>query len=189
MHDERRTARPIAGIAALLLLAAALSARATALGGPAPLPAPAPTAAKAADAKTEARGNEESDKKARGTEAPDNNDGRCDLCDARTCVRKVCVPKPKEREIKKICWSYKCEDFCIPGPSEYCGKTCGKDDCGCWSHDVWKPTCAEVRTKKVPVKTEVKRKVPGVEWVLEERCGACRGKPCSDPSCAAAREP
>lgn len=119
----------------------------------------------------------------------DSNDGRCDVCGGCACVRKVCVPKPKEREIKKICWSYKCEDFCIPGPSEYCGTKCGKDECGCWSYEVWKPTCAQIRTKKVPVKTEVKRKVPGVEWTPEERCSACRGRGMADPSCTAATQP
>jgi len=101
-------------------------------------------------------------------------DGRCDLCGSGVGVCKVCVPKPKEKEIIKICWSYKCEDFCVPGPSEYCGKKCNKDECGHWSSNVWKPTCAEVRTKHVPVKTEVKRKVPGYEWKVEERCCGCR---------------
>ena len=124
----------------------------------APLPPPKSTAPKEPDAKKPA----------------DSNDGKCDACGSCVCVRKVCVPKPKEREIKKVCWSYKCEDFCIPGPSRYCGTKCGKDECGCWSYEVWKPTCAEIRTKKVPVKTEVTRKVPGVEWKPEERCKACR---------------
>lgn len=138
---------------------------------PAPLPPP-----KGPAAKTEA----DAEKK-----KPDNNDGRCDICGSCTGVRKACMPKPKKREIKKVCWSYKCEDFCVPGPSEYCGQKCGKDECGCWSYGIWKPTCAEIRTKKVPVKTEVKRKVPGVEWSLEERCLGCRGRPCMDPSCSA----
>lgn len=156
-------------VAALILIAGGLAVDATAFGQTAPLPPPKSSmpAEPGATKKT-----------------PDNNDGRCDLCGSCSCVRKVCVPKPKEREIKKVCWSYKCEDFCIPGPSQYCGKKCGKDECGCWSYDVWKPTCAHVRTKKVPVRTEVKRKVPGVEWKSEERCGACRGTVCG-PSCAA----
>jgi len=131
-----------------------------------PVPAPAP-AEKTPAGKTQ---ETEKDKKSAATK-----DGRCDLCGSCACVRTVCVPTPKEREIKKTCWSYKCEDVCIPGPSEYCGRKCGKpDECGCWTYDVWKPTCAEVRTKKVPVKTEVTRKVPGVEWKPEERCKACR---------------
>lgn len=117
-------------------------------------------------------------------DGPSAMDGRCDRCGSCICVRKVCVPRPKEREISKTCWSYKCEDFCVPGPSVFCGKKFGHDKCGCWSYDVWQPTCAEVRTKKVPVKTEVKRKVPGVEWKLEERCGACRHAAPEDLGCA-----
>lgn len=106
---------------------------------------------------------------------PDANDGRCDVCGGGDCVRTVCVPKPKEREIKKTCWSFKCETVCIPGPSRHCGRKRGEpDDCGCWSYDAWKPTCAGIVTKKVPVKTEVKRTVPGIEWKPEERCTACR---------------
>ena len=118
----------------------------------------------------------------------DSNDGRCDSCGGCVCVHKVCVPKPKEREIKKVCWSYKCEDFCIPGPSDCCGTHCRKDQCGWWSFDFWKPTWAEIRTKKVPVKTEVVRKVPGFEWKPEERCAACRGRG-DDLTCAADSAP
>jgi hypothetical protein len=105
-------------------------------------------------------------------------DGRCDQCGSCECVRKVCVPKMTEKEIKKVCWDAKCEDFCIPGPSVWCGKACKKDDCGCWTHHLWKPTCAEVKTRVVPVRKETKRKVPAVEWKVEERCACCRRKPC-----------
>jgi hypothetical protein len=109
---------------------------------------------------------------------PPPPDGRCDQCGSCEGVRKVCVPKMIEKEIKKVCWDAKCEDFCIPGPSVWCGKACNKDDCGCWTHDLWKPTCAEVKTRVVPVRRETKRKVPAVEWKVEERCACCRRKPC-----------
>lgn len=161
-------------IVATLLVVGSAATGLTARGQTAPLPPPKSSAAK---------------EPAAAAKAPDSNDGRCDLCGGCGCVRKVCVPKPKEREIKKVCWSSKCEDFCIPGPSQYCGKKCGKDECGCWSYEVWKPTCAEVRTRKVPVKTEVKRKVPGVEWKPEERCAACRSRGGGDPSCGATAAP
>jgi hypothetical protein len=105
-------------------------------------------------------------------------DGRCDQCGGCEGVRKVCVPKMTEKEIKKVCWDAKCEDFCIPGPSVWCGKACKKDDCGCWTHELWKPTCGEVKTRVVPVRKETKRKVPAVEWKVEERCACCRRKPC-----------
>ena len=109
---------------------------------------------------------------------PPPPDGRCDLCGSCDCVRKVCVPKMIEKEIKKVCWDAKCEDFCVPGRSVWCGKACKTDDCGCWTHNLWKPTCAEVRTRVVPVRKETKRKVPAVEWKVQEQCACCRRKPC-----------
>lgn len=131
---------------------------------PEELPPPAATMAAKAD---------ESEDGARSRK-PNPSDGRCDRCDGCMCVHRVCVAKRTEKEVIKVCWSYKCEDFCIPGPSISCGEKCLHDSCGCWTHSLWKPTCAEVRTKRVPVKNVVKRKVPGVEWKVEERCKACR---------------
>jgi len=163
---------------AVLVLTARLSA-----GAPAELPPPRPAAASQADATalspapptvdTEAKpdgGAPDAEKQKK----PDPADGRCDHCDGCSCVRRVCVANHTEKTVTKVCWSYRCEDFCIPGPSIYCGEKCLHDECGHWTHSLWKPTCAEVRTKRVPVKNEVKRKVPSVEWKLEERCNRCR---------------
>jgi len=111
------------------------------------------------------------------------HDGICDVCGRCDCVRKVCMPTMIEKTITKVCWGYTCEEFCIPGPSVCCGKQCQHDECGSWWHFLWKPTCAEVRTKHVPVKHEVKRKVPKVEWKIEERCAACRVSEPPDPDC------
>jgi hypothetical protein len=163
----------------IVLAAVPLTARA-APDAPAELPPPAATADATADAKTDATADAKTDAKAGATDdGPAKKktvppDGRCDRCDSCVCVHRVCVAKRTEKEVIKICWSYKCEDFCIPGPSIYCGEKCLRDTCGCWTHSIWKPTCAEVRTKRVPVKNVVKRKVPGVEWKVEERCKACR---------------
>jgi len=44
----------------------------------------------------------------------------------------------------------------------------------CGGCDRVRPTCAEVITRRVPVKKEVQRKVPAVEWKVEERCCQCR---------------
>ncbi|MBX3414627.1 MAG: hypothetical protein KF708_18210 [Pirellulales bacterium] len=119
-------------------------------------------------------------------------DGCCDHCGASCCVRRVCVPKVVEKEITKVCWDCKCEDICIPGPSKKCCTKCGKDECGCYSFDLWQPTCAKVKTRHVPVKKEVKRKVPKIEWTVEYRCDRC----CQDcqkipalPAAAPAVEP
>jgi len=163
---------------AVLVLTARLSA-----GAPAELPPPRPAAASQADATALSPASSAAEKKDTpdgGTpehekkKKPDPADGRCDHCNGCSCVRRVCVAKHTEKTVSKICWSYKCEDFCIPGPSIYCGEKCLHDECGHWTHSLWKPTCAEVRTKRVPVKNEVKRKVPSVEWKLEERCKSCR---------------
>jgi hypothetical protein len=108
-------------------------------------------------------------------------DGRCDRCGGCDCVRKVCVPRMTEKEIKKVCWDSKCEDFCVPGRSVWCGTVGKKDECGCWTHGLWKPSCAEVRTRVVPVRKETKRKVPAVEWSVEERCACCRRQGCDLP--------
>jgi hypothetical protein len=151
----------------IVLAAITVTARA-APDAPAELPPPAAKAATKADAKTDAK----NDSSAKNKPVPP--DGRCDRCDGCVCVHRVCVAKRTEKEIIKVCWSYKCEDFCIPGPSIYCGEKCSHDTCGCWTHSIWEPTCAEVRTKRVPVKNVAKRKVPGVEWKVEERCKACR---------------
>lgn len=119
---------------------------------------------------------------------PDSDDGRCDACGGCVRVHKVCVPRPKEREVKKVCWSYREEDFCIPGPSQHCGTRCKQDACGWWTLEFWKPTWAEVRTRRVPVKTVTTRTVPGFEWRPEERCAACRGGH-ADTTCAAEAAP
>jgi len=164
------------------LAAMVLTARFSA-GAPAELPPPRPAAVSKADAPPLSPASPAGEKKAspdgdapdaESKKKPDPADGRCDHCDGCSCVRRVCVAKQIEKTVIKVCWSYKCEDFCIPGPSIYCGEKCQHDECGHWTHSLWKPTCAEVRTKRVPVKNEVKRKVPSVEWKLEERCKGCR---------------
>ena len=160
---------------AVVLAAVTVTARA-APDAPAELPPPSAEAANEAAAKTDSKNNSKavSTKDIPAKKKPVPSDGRCDRCDGCVCVHRVCVAKRTEKEIIKVCWSYKCEDFCIPGPSIYCGEKCSHDTCGCWTHSIWKPTCAEVRTKRVPVKNVVKRKVPGVEWKVEERCKECR---------------
>ena len=160
---------------AIVLAAVTVTARA-APDVPAELPPPAGKAATEAAAKavTGTDSNADATNDGPAKKKPGPPDGRCDRCDGCVCVHRVCVAKRTEKEIIKVCWSYKCEDFCIPGPSISCGEKCQHDTCGCWTHSLWKPTCAEVRTKRVPVKNVVKRKVPGVEWKVEERCKACR---------------
>jgi hypothetical protein len=112
-------------------------------------------------------------------------DGRCDRCGGCTGVRRVCVVKPVVREQKKVCWDAKSVPHCIPGRSLFCGTCRGQDACGCYTYEVWQPTCARVIIKTEPVKREVTRKVPGFEWTVEERCTACRQRLAGEPGCAA----
>jgi hypothetical protein len=100
-------------------------------------------------------------------------EGTCARCGCCACLQRVCVAKPIEKEVVKVCWSVACEEVCIPGPSTPCGVQHERDKCGCWSYRLWKPSCARIKTRHVPVKTEVKRKVPAYEWVVEYRCANC----------------
>lgn len=93
-------------------------------------------------------------------------------CCANLC--KICRCVPAEKEVTRVCWDVKCEDFCVPGPSKCCGKVNECDECGQWCRTVWSPGCAEVYTKHIPVKKEVKRKVPSYKWVVETVCPACK---------------
>lgn len=154
------------------------------------LPRPAGKPGRAPDPDDgKADGAEKAAKKQQAKKDPPPADGRCDDCGSCVCVAKVCVPKLEEKEITKVCWDAKCEDFCVPGPSVWCGTKCQKDDCGCWSHEIWKPTCAEVRTRVVPVRKTTKRKVPSVKWTVVERCACCRAKaPCGTAADATSKE-
>jgi len=104
-------------------------------------------------------------------------DGRCDRCGGCDRVQTVCVTTLTEKEVTKVCWGYRCEQVCIPGPSVFRGTRHHQDDCGCWTCWLWKPTSAEVITRRVPVKQEVRRKVPAAERTVEERCCDCRRHP------------
>lgn len=149
-------------------------------------------------ASTENAGDKNAGDKGKEKKPDPSRDGRCDRCGSCRLVGYVCVPKKTEKKIKKVCWDVKCEPYCVPGPSTFCGWTCGSDECGRWSHPVWQPTCAEVVERRIPEKREVTRVVPSWEWKAEERCAACAcglrsgragdraGGASAEPSCATA---
>ncbi|MBL9123299.1 MAG: hypothetical protein JNG90_06670 [Planctomycetaceae bacterium] len=106
--------------------------------------------------------------------APPKEVPKCDRCGATDCcLKKFCKPVPVELEVKDVCFDCKCEDFCVPGRSCLIDTICHEDDCGCWVERVWKPTCAEVRTRKVMVKKEVVRKSQSFNWEMQRLCPAC----------------
>ena len=128
----------------------------------------------------------------------------CDECGcANECSGgKICKLVCEEKTISVDC--YKCEEeqFCIPDPSckgcKHCelacdganGK-CSSDGCAesccnscqesapksskwfVWFN--WKPTTAQIATKKKLYKKTVKKKVPSYKWVVVDtcECGAC----------------
>lgn len=108
----------------------------------------------------------------------------CSHCGVEACCRAVCRCVPSTEEKEKTCYECKSEDFCVPGPSCFLGRKCeamplpGKeggcagDCCLCWN--LWKPRCAEVRTRKVLVVHEVKKEVPSYKWEVEYLCDECR---------------
>lgn len=97
----------------------------------------------------------------------------CARCGCSCNLKKVCRAIPDVKEVTHTCWDVKCEDFCVPGPSKKCGVVHECDECGSWCRTIWQPTCACVRTRRVPVKKEVKRKIPTVKWVVETVCADC----------------
>ena len=107
--------------------------------------------------------------------------GCCAHCGQAADCCKVCRLVSKEKELKVTCWASECKPFCVPCPS--C-KGCKNVECVDCSRDCncsmkkfvwfdWCPGDARVRTKKVLLKKEVKKKVPAYEWVIEDLCASC----------------
>ena len=101
----------------------------------------------------------------------------CDHCGCSCGCRKVCHLKCDVKKVTKVEYSCECEDFCVPGKSEKVGYKCDCDcgHClfGCCEKPIYKPTCAEVHTKKKLVKHEVTKEEPTYKWVVETVCDEC----------------
>jgi hypothetical protein len=123
----------------------------------------------------------------------------CCSCGDNCGVRKVCRLKESTKKIEKVCYGCECEDYCLPGKScrgclnveNTCDDGCS-DSCGCESGCAtckvggkeskpwcclewfdWKPSCAEVRTRKKLVKYVLTKEVPSWKWEVEEVCSGC----------------
>lgn len=108
---------------------------------------------------------------------------RCSGCDSAR-MKKVCRVVCELRDEKKTVYSCECEDFCVPGPSQKCGEKWVCDADGHRRREtIWKPGCADVRTKAKLVKREVTRKVPVYKWEVVEVCSKC-GDCCQDAATA-----
>lgn len=113
----------------------------------------------------------------------------CSHCGAYGHCRVVCRCVATTEEKSETCFECRSEDFCVPGPSIWCGRKCeavplddDHSDCPlscCISWNVWKPRSAHVRTKHVLVVHEVKKEVPSFKWEVEYVCDECR-RCCAD---------
>jgi hypothetical protein len=120
----------------------------------------------------------------------------CQRCGCQSQCQKVCRVVCEMKEVKEVCYSCKCEDFCVPGPSCKCGEVCECDPChasGCKCFDcllgrhhgkscrtVWQPSCeATLHTRNKLYKREIKKQVPTYKWVVEYCCDQCQ---CASPA-------
>jgi len=103
--------------------------------------------------------------------------GTCAHCGNCCHTRKICRVVPEKKKVSGHKWECECEDFCVPGPSEHCGKTCVTDECGKSHFKInWRPGCAEVRTKTVLKKISESEEVCSWKWVVEEVCDSCMNR-------------
>jgi hypothetical protein len=114
----------------------------------------------------------------------------CKHCGCQQHCKKVCrLICGTKTEVKPV-YSCECEDFCVPGPSAKCGVKCECNRLGIkCCHAVYKPTCAQVRTKRVLVKKEIEKEVPAYKWVVEEVCCQCGQPMQADAQAAPAANP
>ncbi|MBI1900213.1 MAG: hypothetical protein HYS13_03730 [Planctomycetia bacterium] len=94
----------------------------------------------------------------------------CGCADCQLVCKLVCT----WRTVEVTCYGYKCEDFCMPGPSEKCQEHCEPiDKCDLLCHlrwTEWCPDCAAPYHRKKLTKYVVKRDVPSYKWVVVPAC-------------------
>lgn len=114
--------------------------------------------------------------------------GVCSQCGCDAPTRKICRVVEDVKKTSKTSYSCECEDFCIPGKSDFCGyKTecgpCGETKC----KKVWKPTCGESAKKTVLMKTVTPKETKTHKYEVIEVCDACAGhgrcRSCNDGGC------
>ncbi len=118
---------------------------------------------------------------------------KCHHCGGDDHCRKICKVVDDVKEVPVICWSDKCEDFCVPGPCvkgcKHCepkckdgGKGCACSKGECPSHEKRfcyrdNPiTCGKVYTRKMLMQKTIIKKVPSQKLIVEYVCGKCDAK-------------
>lgn len=116
----------------------------------------------------------------------------CTRCGAQTACQTICRLVCEEKKLEVTCWSYKQEEFCLPGPSKsgtrHCEPACltGPDgtQTTCltppakkftWTD--WIPGWAEAKTRRKLMKQTVTKKIPTTKWTVETLCAECASKP------------
>lgn len=110
----------------------------------------------------------------------------CTHCGCECECQKICRLECTEKKITSTCWTYKTEDFCVPGPSQpgcaHCDFVC--EECNeqdgfeaaakfrFWRE--WTPSrWSVIYTKKKLMKKIVTKTVPSYKWVVEDLCPEC----------------
>ncbi len=118
--------------------------------------------------------------------------GECKRCGGSAACQQVCRLVCEEKKVEVTCWSWKEEEFCIPGPSKpgskHCEEVCefcedGKDSESpvtkpkkfVWTE--WIPGRAKIHTKKELLKRTVTKTIPSYKWVVEDLCEKCAAVP------------
>ena len=86
-------------------------------------------------------------------------------CGSKPKVCKSCKPHSATKKVEVVCWSCRCEDFCVPKQSKR------SSDCGCAK--CFQPTCATVRTRKKLMMKVIVNTVPATRWDVVESTGGC----------------
>lgn len=115
---------------------------------------------------------------------------RCGHCGCDCECQKVCRLVCEEKKVPVVCWGCKCEDFCLPGPSQPCCKNCDEVCASCADEKAgvcvepkkfvwynWCPSeCGSVHTKTKLMKKVVIKTIPSYKWVVEDVCASCGPK-------------
>jgi hypothetical protein len=119
----------------------------------------------------------------------------CGHCGCRCGCEKYCTVVCEMKEVKKVVWEVKCEEFCpmLPGCASHCCAQCGNtceslvggkcaaccncDPCALENSKHYvTPKSGHMRCRQILVKKEVVCKVPVYKSVVQYLCGGCGGE-------------
>jgi hypothetical protein len=92
----------------------------------------------------------------------------CQQCGCAEGCQRICRLVCDKKEVVKVTYSCKCEDFCVPCKSHQV------KNCDCCSEPSWIPGGAKMRSRKVLVRNEEKEAKPTYKYVVEYLCPQCQ---------------